>query len=130
MDKLFAITGSVSALLGVVAGAFGAHGLKDRLSPEMLEVFETAVRYQMYHAFALLFAAWAVTRWPEAIPAAAGWSFIAGTVLFSGRSVRAESRRDPVAGRRAPPGRRGLHYRLASPGLRNLPGLKRKETCA
>ncbi len=84
MDKLFAITGCVSALLGVVAGAFGAHGLRSRLSPEMLEVFETAVRYQMYHAFALLFAAWAVARWPESIYPAAGWSFIAGTVLFSG----------------------------------------------
>ena len=84
MDKLFAITGGVSALLGVVAGAFGAHGLRDRVSPEMLEIFETAVRYQMYHAFGLLFTARAVSRWPDAIPPAAGWAFIAGTVLFSG----------------------------------------------
>ena len=84
MDKLFAITGGVSALLGVIAGAFGAHGLRDRVSPEMLEIFETAVRYQMYHAFGLLFTAWAVSRWPDAIPPSAGWAFIAGTVLFSG----------------------------------------------
>ncbi len=84
MDKLFAITGGISALLGVVAGAFGAHALRDRLSPEMLEVFETAVRYQMYHAFGLFFVAWAVSRWPESIPSAAGWSFIAGMALFSG----------------------------------------------
>ncbi|MDE2824771.1 MAG: DUF423 domain-containing protein [Gemmatimonadota bacterium] len=84
MEKLFAITGGISALLGVVAGAFGGHGLKDRISPEMLEIFETAVRYQMYHAFGLFFVAWAVSRWPDAVPSAAGWSFIAGTVLFSG----------------------------------------------
>ncbi len=84
MDKLFAISGGVSALLGVAAGAFGAHGLKDRLPSEMLEVFETAVRYQMYHAFGLLAVAWAVSRWPEAIPSTSGWMFIAGTVLFSG----------------------------------------------
>ncbi len=84
MDKLFAITGCLSALLAVVAGAFGAHALKDRLSPEMLEVFETAVRYQMYHAFGLLFVAWAISRWSPSIPPAAGWMFIAGTVLFSG----------------------------------------------
>lgn len=84
MDKLFAIAGGVSALLAVVAGAFGAHGLKDRLPPEMLEVFETAVRYQMYHAFGLFIAAWAVSRWADSISPAAGWSFIAGTVLFSG----------------------------------------------
>ncbi len=84
MDKLFAIAGSLSALLAVVAGAFGAHALKDRLSPEMLEVFETAVRYQIYHAFGLLFVAWAISRWSPSIPPATGWMFIAGTVLFSG----------------------------------------------
>jgi len=84
MDKVFAITGSVLALLGVVAGAFGAHMLKDRLSSGMLEVFETAVRYQMYHAFGLLFVAWAVSHWSISIPTTIGWSFIVGTVLFSG----------------------------------------------
>ena len=84
MDKIFAITGSVLALLGVVAGAFGAHVLKNRLSSEMLEMFETAVRYQMYHAFGLLFVAWAVSHWSISIPTTIGWSFIVGTVLFSG----------------------------------------------
>ena len=84
MDKVFAITGSVLALLGVVAGAFGAHMLKDRLSSGMLEVFETAVRYQMYPAFGLLFVAWAVAHWSISIPTTIGWSFIVGTVLFSG----------------------------------------------
>ena len=71
-------------MLGVVAGAFGAHMLKDRLSSGMLEVFETAVRYQMYHAFGLLFVAWAVSHWSISIPTTIGWSFIVGTVLFSG----------------------------------------------
>ena len=84
MDKLFAIAGCVSALFAVVAGAFGAHALKDRVSPDMLEVFETAVRYQIYHAFGLVFVAWAISRWAGSIPPAAGWMFIAGTVLFSG----------------------------------------------
>ncbi len=84
MDKIFAIAGSVSALLAVVAGAFGAHALKDRVSPDMLAVFETAVRYQVYHAFGLIFVAWAISRWAGSIPSAAGWMFIAGTVLFSG----------------------------------------------
>jgi uncharacterized membrane protein YgdD (TMEM256/DUF423 family) len=71
-------------LVAVGAGAFGAHGLRARLSPELLAVFETAARYQMYHALALLAVAWAVTRWPGALPHWAGWLFLAGTVLFSG----------------------------------------------
>lgn len=70
--------------MGVAAGAFGAHGLRERLTPEMLAVWETAVRYQLYHALALLAVAWAVTRWPSAATTAAGWLFLAGTLLFSG----------------------------------------------
>ncbi len=46
--------GAISAFLSVAAGAFGAHGLKDRLTPERLAVFETAARYQMYHALAMV----------------------------------------------------------------------------
>ena len=84
MDRLFFGLGAGSALLAVGAGAFGAHGLRARLSPELLAVFETAARYQMYHALALLAVAWAVTRWPGALPQWAGWLFLAGTVLFSG----------------------------------------------
>ena len=75
--------GALSALISVAAGAFGAHALRERLAPEMLVVFETGARYQMYHALGLLAVAWAAARWPG--PAgAAGWLFIAGTVLFSG----------------------------------------------
>ena len=84
MDRLFFLIGAVSAFVGVAAGAFGAHGLKDRLSADMLATFEVGVRYQMYHAFALIAAAWAVSRWPGALATSAGWLFVAGTVVFSG----------------------------------------------
>jgi uncharacterized membrane protein YgdD (TMEM256/DUF423 family) len=84
MERLFFGLGAGSALLAVAAGAFGAHALRARLSPEMLAVFETGARYHMYHALALLAAAWAVSRWTGPWPVRAGWLFVAGTVLFSG----------------------------------------------
>ena len=84
MDRTFFLLGALSAFVGVAAGAFGAHGLKGRLSADMLAVFETGVRYQMYHAFALLAAALAADRWPGAWSSAAGWLFVAGTLVFSG----------------------------------------------
>jgi uncharacterized membrane protein YgdD (TMEM256/DUF423 family) len=84
MDRLFFALGAASALLSVAAGAFGAHALRTRLSPGLLEVFETGARYQMYHALGLLAAAWAATRWPSPWPVRAGWLFVAGTLLFSG----------------------------------------------
>ncbi len=84
MDRLFFALGSASALVAVAAGAFGAHGLRARLSPDLLAVFETAARYQMYHALALLAVGWAVTRWPGPWPVRAGWLFTVGTLLFSG----------------------------------------------
>src|SRR5687767_358409 len=84
MDRVFFAIGAVSAFIGVAAGAFGAHGLKSRLSAEMLSVFEVGVRYQMYHAFALIVTAWAQTRWPSNLVIASGWFFVIGTVLFSG----------------------------------------------
>lgn len=84
MDKTFFVFGAAFGLLGVALGAFGAHGLKGTLSPDMLANFETGVRYQMYHAMALLAVAWAVTRWPGGLTNAAGWLFIVGIVIFSG----------------------------------------------
>jgi uncharacterized membrane protein YgdD (TMEM256/DUF423 family) len=84
MDRLFFLIGALSAFVGVALGAFGAHGLKSRLSEEMLATFEVGVRYQMYHAFALLAVAWAQTRWPGTLTTASGWLFVAGTVVFSG----------------------------------------------
>lgn len=83
-DRLFATLGAASAFAAVAAGAFGAHALRARLSPDLLAVFETGARYQMYHALGLLAVAWAVTRWPSPWPPRAGWLFLAGTVLFSG----------------------------------------------
>jgi uncharacterized membrane protein YgdD (TMEM256/DUF423 family) len=84
LERLFFAIGSVSAFIAVAAGAFGAHGLKSRLSADMLAVFEVAARYQMYHALALIACAWAITRWPGTLTVASGWLFVAGTVVFSG----------------------------------------------
>ncbi len=83
-DRLFVVLGSLSALIAVGLGAFGAHGLKSRVPPEVLATFEIGVRYQMYHALALLFVGWASTRWPGAGVTSAGWLFVAGTIVFSG----------------------------------------------
>ena len=84
MDRIFFALGALSGLIGVAAGAFGAHGLEARLSPERLETWEIAARYQLFHAVALLAVAWAVTRWPGTTTTLAGWLFVAGTVVFSG----------------------------------------------
>ena len=84
MDRLFFALGALSALLAVAAGAFGAHALRARLSPDMLAVFETGARYQMYHALGLLAVAWAAGRWPGGATSTAGWLFVAGTLIFSG----------------------------------------------
>ena len=84
MDRLFFAYGAMFAGLSVASGAFGAHALRERLSPEMLTIFETGSRYEMYHGLALLAVAWAVGRWPGGMATAAGWCFIAGILLFSG----------------------------------------------
>jgi uncharacterized membrane protein YgdD (TMEM256/DUF423 family) len=84
MDRLFFVLGSVSGFLAVALGAFGAHALKTRLNPDMLAAFEAGVRYQMYHAFALLAVGWAQTRWPGPVLDASGWLFVTGTIVFSG----------------------------------------------
>ncbi|MBW3630116.1 MAG: DUF423 domain-containing protein, partial [Gemmatimonadetes bacterium] len=84
MTRTFFLLGSLFALLGVAAGAFGAHALRARLTPDLLAVWETAARYQMYHALALLVVAHGASRWPAAGWGAAGWLFTAGIVIFSG----------------------------------------------
>ena len=84
MDRVFFALGAIAAFIGVALGAFAAHGLKSRLDAGMLAIFETGVRYQMYHALALLAVAWACTKWPGAWTTASGWLFVAGIVVFSG----------------------------------------------
>ena len=84
-SRLFGVLGALLGFLAVAGGAFGAHSLKAVLTPEALAVFETGVRYQMYHALALLLAAQQPAgaleqpwfRW-------AGWAFIIGMLLFPG----------------------------------------------
>src|SRR5512143_842828 len=83
--NLFFVLGSLSGALAVALGAFGAHALKARLTPDLLATFETGVRYQMYHALAMLAVALAMTRVPAAgLLNVAGWLFVAGTLSFSG----------------------------------------------
>lgn len=84
MDKTFMFAGALLGGIGVAIGAFGAHGLRGRLSPEMLAVFETGVRYHMYHALAILATAALLPRIEGRAVLVAGWSFMAGIVLFSG----------------------------------------------
>src|SRR5438128_4402731 len=84
MDRTFFLIGAIFGFLGVAFGAFGAHGLRSRLSPEMLAVFETGVRYHMYHALALLLTGLILARMDGWLIHAAGWAFAIGIVLFSG----------------------------------------------
>ena len=97
--------GAISAFLSVAAGAFGAHALKKTLSPDHLAAFETAARYQMYHALALIAVAWVASQAASKFANAAGWCFLSGTVLFSGSlylltlaGLRGAARITPVGG--------------------------------
>lgn len=84
MTQFWLIVAAVNGLVSVAAGAFGAHGLRARLEPRMLEIFETGARYQMYHALALLAVAWLTTRTASSLVHATGWCFLAGILIFSG----------------------------------------------
>jgi uncharacterized membrane protein YgdD (TMEM256/DUF423 family) len=84
MQRLLYVCAGVAGFFGVAFGAFGAHALRAKVTPDLLAVFETAVRYQMYHAFALCACAWGWTRWQSKLFVTAGWSFVAGIVFFSG----------------------------------------------
>jgi uncharacterized membrane protein YgdD (TMEM256/DUF423 family) len=84
MERFFTVAGGISGATAVALGAFGAHALETRLSPEALATFETGARYHFYHALALFGAAGASARWPGRATTAAGWCFMAGTGLFSG----------------------------------------------
>ncbi len=85
MERTFILFAAIFGGLGVALGAFGAHALRDRLSVDLLAIFETGVRYQVYHALALFGVAFAITRWPQSsLPTYAGWLFIIGVIIFSG----------------------------------------------
>lgn len=84
MDKPFLLAGALAGFTAVAFGAFGAHALRGRLTPEMLAAFETGVRYQMYHALAILAVGVMMARLGGWLFAVAGWLFTAGIVLFSG----------------------------------------------
>lgn len=82
--RMFGAAGATLALVAVALGAFGAHALQERLEPGRLEVFETAVRYQFFHALALVLVALVLSRHPGGPAQVAGWGFLAGIVVFSG----------------------------------------------
>lgn len=82
VSRIFAVWGSVLGFLGVALGAFGAHGLRERISAESLAIYQTGVQYHMIHALALLALA-ALSdrvRWASLV----GWLFVFGVVIFSG----------------------------------------------
>ena len=86
MTKMFLAIASIFGGLSVGAGAFASHALKYKLSERALEIFETAARYQMYHALALLLVALLINQTESSQPSLviAGWAFIIGIVVFSG----------------------------------------------
>lgn len=85
MQKMFLSLASVFGATAVMLGAFGAHALKSKLTTEQLQVYETGVRYQMYHVFALIAVAFLIDKYPgKSVLNYAGYSFMAGIVLFSG----------------------------------------------
>ena len=84
MHKIFLITGSLLGALSVALGAFGAHSLKKIVSPEAVATFETGVRYQFYHTFALLLVAVLYEKFPNKWLVWAGNSFLVGMLLFCG----------------------------------------------
>lgn len=83
-QKTFLLFGSLFGFLSVLAGAFGSHVLKGKLSIDNLNVFEIAVRYQMYHALALLALCGILSLYPSLFMHLTGWFFITGTIIFSG----------------------------------------------
>lgn len=86
MSKLFVILGAAFMMLGVGAGAFGAHGLKPYFErfPDLAATYETAVRYHVYHALGLFAAAWLADKYPTNLTTWAGYLLVAGIVIFSG----------------------------------------------
>jgi uncharacterized membrane protein YgdD (TMEM256/DUF423 family) len=82
--RLWIVIGAVSAFISVAMGAFGAHALKARLTPDLLAVFETGARYQMYHALGLIAVGLLAAHRPSGLLTGAGGAMALGTLLFSG----------------------------------------------
>ena len=83
-SKLFILLASLMGFCSVALGAFGAHALKQKLSPEMLNIFEVGARYQMYHALALLFVGLSYSILSSQTLFYSGWFFVFGSLIFSG----------------------------------------------
>jgi len=84
VSMTIATLAAISGLLGVALGAFGAHGLQDRIPADLLAIYDTGVRYHLVHALAMLAAAWADDRFGGRAARLAAWGFGLGTVVFSG----------------------------------------------
>ncbi|OLN24208.1 hypothetical protein BTO30_02020 [Domibacillus antri] len=83
--KLFMILGAVNAFLAVALGAFGAHGLEGKVEPKYLEIWKTAVQYQMFHAIGLMIVGLLMGQFPgSSLLNWSGWLMLAGIILFSG----------------------------------------------
>lgn len=82
--RTFIILGSLFAFAGIALGAFAAHLLKDRLTPEMFQIYEVGIRYHIYHVPAIFLVAILATLYPNLNTAPAGWLFVVGIILFSG----------------------------------------------
>lgn len=85
MQKFFLIAGAIAMVLAVALGAFGAHGLKSRLTEDMMDIFETGVQYHFYHALGLLIIGLLAHYLPDsALLEWSGWLMIFGIFIFSG----------------------------------------------
>lgn len=85
LPKLFLVLGALSAMLAVVLGAFGAHALRARLTPDLLAIYHTAVQYHFWHALGLLAIGIVAIHLPNSVALKwAGWLMLAGIVAFSG----------------------------------------------
>ena len=84
MNKKLLLTGALFGLFAVIIGAFGAHGLDGKITPERISIFETGVDYQFYHTFAIFIAACLAIYFKDKIFLKAGWLFVIGILFFSG----------------------------------------------
>ena len=84
MERWFGVLGALFGALGVGLGAFGAHGLKDRVEESSIAIWQTAASYQMWHALALLVVAWVVSEGTSTAARVSGIAFTVGILVFSG----------------------------------------------